>query len=196
MSESSNKLNQAMRSCSKSIGIIVFFSMFINLLMFVAPIHMLQIYDRVLMSRSSVTLLVLTGLALGLLLVYGVLEGIRSRLLVRMGLKLDELMSDYLFRATFRTKLKTPNISTQVLNDLDLVRNFIAGGAVIALCDAPWVPIFVAVGFILHPILGFVSLAGAILIFAVAIANEFMTRSKLDTATNAAINAIRMQLKA
>ena len=101
MSESSNKLNQAMRSCSKSIGVIVFFSMFINLLMFVAPIHMLQIYDRVLMSRSSVTLLVLTGLALGLLLVYGVLEGIRSRLLVRMGLKLDELMSDYLFRATF-----------------------------------------------------------------------------------------------
>ena len=50
-----------------------------------------------------------------------------------------------------------------MLNDLDLVRNFIAGGAVIALCDAPWVPIFVAVGFILHPILGFVSLAGAIL---------------------------------
>jgi len=189
MSESSNKLNQAMRSCSKSIGVIVFFSMFINLLMFVAPIHMLQIYDRVLMSRSSVTLLVLTGLALGLLLVYGVLEGIRSRLLVRMGLKLDELMSDYLFRATFRTKLKSPNISIQVLNDLDQVRNFIAGGAVVALCDAPWVPIFVGVGFILHPILGFVSLAGAILIFLVAIANEFMTRSKLDTATAAALNA-------
>jgi len=189
MSGSSNKLNQAMRSCSKSIGAIVFFSMFINLLMFVAPIHMLQIYDRVLMSRSSVTLVVLTGLALGLLLVYGVLEGIRSRLLVRMGLKLDELMSDYLFRATFRTKLKSPNISIQVLNDLDQVRNFIAGGAVIALCDAPWVPIFVGVGFILHPILGFVSLAGAILIFLVAIANEFMTRSKLDTATAAALNA-------
>ncbi len=189
MSETSNKLNQAMRSCSKTIGVIVFFSMFINLLMFVAPIHMLQIYDRVLMSRSSVTLLVLTGLALGLLLVYGVLEGIRSRLLVRMGLRLDELMSDYLFRATFRTKLNSPSLSPQVLTDLDLVRNFIAGGAVVALCDAPWVPIFVAVGFILHPILGFVSLAGAILIFLVAIANEFMTRSKLDTATTAALNA-------
>ena len=72
-------LKAAIRQCRSNIGVTVFFSFFINLLMFVAPLHMLQMYDRVLVSRSTVTLLVITGLAIGLLVIYGLLEAVRSR---------------------------------------------------------------------------------------------------------------------
>ena len=130
--------------------------------MFVAPLHMLQIYDRVLMSRSEVTLLVLTVLALGLLVIYGILEGVRSRILVRTGLRFDEILNDRLFRTVFRGAVRNPAMGTgQALRDMDVVREFISGGAIIALCDAPWVPIFIAAGFLIHPVLGFISLAGA-----------------------------------
>ena len=120
--------------------------------MFVAPIHMLQIYDRVLISRSEITLIVLTGLAVGLLVIYGLLEGVRSRILVRVGLQFDELMSNKVFNMVFDTALKDPSLgSEQGLRDIDVIRNFISGGAIIALCDAPWVPIFIAACFFLHP---------------------------------------------
>ena len=94
-------LKSAIRQCRGNIGVTVFFSFFINLLMFVAPLHMLQMYDRVLVSRSTVTLLVITGLAIGLLVIYGLLEAVRSRILVRTGIKFDELISDSVFKAVF-----------------------------------------------------------------------------------------------
>ena len=134
--------------------------------MFVAPIHMLQMYDRVLVSRSEVTLLVLTLLAVGLLLIYGILEAVRSRLLVRTGIKFDEMMSKRVFGIVFDAALASPkHASSQGLRDADQIREFIGGGAIIAPCDAPWVPIFIGVCFVLHPVLGFVALCGAIVIF-------------------------------
>ena len=148
--------------------------------MFVAPLHMLQIYDRVLLSRSEVTLVVITVLAIGLLVIYGLLEGVRSRLLVRTGLKFDEILNDKTFRAVFRRSVQQPrNATPQALRDMDSVREFLSGGAVIAICDAPWVPIFIAVGFLLHPLLGTVSLFGAIVIFLLALTAELSTRNLL-----------------
>jgi PrtD family type I secretion system ABC transporter len=183
-------LQEAMRACWVNLGVVMFFSLFINLLMFVAPLHMLQIYDRVLVSRSEVTLVVLTGLAIGLLVIYGVLEGVRSRILVRTGLKFDEILNDRLFRTVFRGSVRNPGMaSAQALRDMDTIREFISGGAIIALCDAPWVPIFIAVIFILHPVLGFVSLAGAVIIFALALANELVTRGLLLQGSNVSIQA-------
>ena len=107
-SQRSISLAEAIKKCRGSILTTMFFSMFVNLLMFVAPLHMLQIYDRVLVSRSEVTLLVLTLLALGLLVVYGILEGVKGRVLVRAGLKFDEFINDRIFRATFTAATKTP----------------------------------------------------------------------------------------
>ena len=109
MADENNLLKNALRKCSSKLLIVVFFSFFINLLMFVAPIHMLQIYDRVLVSRSEVTLVLLTGLAVGLLIIYGLLEGVRSRILVRLSLKFDELMSQPMFDIVFDSALKDPN---------------------------------------------------------------------------------------
>jgi PrtD family type I secretion system ABC transporter len=166
--------------CRSNIYYTIFFSFFINLLMFVAPLHMLQIYDRVLLSRSEVTLVVITVLAIGLLVIYGLLEGVRSRLLVRTGLKFDEILNDKTFRAVFRRSVQQPrNATPQALRDMDSVREFLSGGAVIAICDAPWVPIFIAVGFLLHPLLGTVSLFGAIVIFLLALTAELSTRNLL-----------------
>ncbi len=159
--------------------------------MFVAPLHMLQMYDRVLVSRSEITLLVLTLLAVGLLMIYGMLEGVRSRILIRLGLEFDELMSGRLFNMVFDVALRKPSLGSphQLIRDGDLIRDFIGGPALIALCDAPWVPIFIAVCFVLHPILGFVALIGAILVFALAASNEWLTRKRLSEANTLWIQA-------
>ena len=190
MSEDNNLLQRAIRRCSKKLLIVIFFSLFINLLMFVAPIHMLQIYDRVLVSRSEITLLVLTVLALGLLVIYGLLEAVRSRILVRTGLEFDEQMSSKTFGIVFEANLQNPRLAPQqALRDVDVVREFISGFAIVALCDAPWVPIFIAACFFLHPILGLVALVGAVLIFILAALNEWMTREKLSEANRLSIKS-------
>jgi PrtD family type I secretion system ABC transporter len=176
-----NPLRTAVKACKANIVTTIFFSLFINLLMFVAPIHMLQIYDRVLVSRSEVTLIVLTVLALGLLVIYGLLEGVRSRLLIKTGLRFDESVSDSLYRTVFRSSLRSANgtENVQALRDLNTLREFLSGSPIIAICDAPWVPIFIATGFFLHPVLGFVSLGGAIVIFILALVAEFSTKNLL-----------------
>ncbi len=190
MIDDNNLLKNVIRKCIAKLSVVIFFSFFINLLMFVAPIHMLQIYDRVLISRSEMTLLVLTGLAVSLLMIYGLLEGVRSRILVRMGLQFDELMGNRVFNMAFDAALKDPNIgSQQALRDVDVIRNFISGGAIIALCDTPWVPIFIAACFFLHPVLGIVALCGAILIFVLGVLNELLTKSKLSEATRLSIES-------
>ncbi len=183
-------LHDAVVACRPYLAATVFFSFFINLLMFIAPLYMLQVYDRVLVSRSNVTLVALTVIAIGLLVVYGILEAVRSRILVRAGIKIDEYLNETVFRAIFRGSLRSRGgSSTQGLRDMDTLREFLSGGAVLAFCDAPWVPIFIALGFLLHPVLGLVSLGGSIIIFALALANEFATRSMLQSAAGASMRA-------
>jgi PrtD family type I secretion system ABC transporter len=191
MARDTNILKKSIKKCSSKLIVIIFFSFFINLLMFVAPLHMLQIYDRVLVSRSEVTLVVLTGLAIGLLAVYGLLEGVRSRILNRIGLEFDELMSSRLLNMVFEIAISRPSAGPpqQLIRDTDTIRDFIGGQAIIALCDAPWVPVFIGVCFILHPLLGFVSLCGAIIVFVLAASNEFLTKKKLSEASRLWIRA-------
>jgi PrtD family type I secretion system ABC transporter len=194
-----NPMGYALAAVKKNIAITAFFSLFINLLMFVAPLHMLQVYDRVLTSRSEMTLIVLTALAIFLLMIYGLLEAIRSRLLVKTGIKVDEILNAPTFKAVFSESLVQGNTSSsQAVRDLDAIRNFLGGGGMNALCDAPWVPLFILAGFLLHPILGFVSLAGAVVIFCLAIVNEFATRGLFKEANDLAIsstNAVTASLR-
>jgi PrtD family type I secretion system ABC transporter len=191
MKEQYNILRASVRQCVPKLSIVIFFSFFINLLMFVAPLHMLQMYDRVLVSRSETTLLVLTLLAIGLLVIYGVLEGVRSRILTRLGLKFDELMSSRILSIIFEVAVSRPSVRhpQQLLRDTDLIRDFIGGPAIVAFCDAPWVPVFIGVCFILHPMLGFVALIGALIVFALAAANELLTRKQLTNANRLSIKA-------
>jgi ATP-binding cassette subfamily C protein/ATP-binding cassette subfamily C protein EexD len=183
-------LRKAMKSCRPNLLAVVFFSAFINVLMLVAPLYMLQVYDRVLMSKSYVTLIALTVIALGCLVVYGILEFVRSRILIRTGLKLDEYLNERVFRVIFKASIgSSVDTSAQALRDKDTIREFLSGGAVIAFCDAPWVPLFILAGFLLHPWLGMVSLAGAIVIFILALFNEISTRGLMGEASGKTIAA-------
>lgn len=173
-------VNQALLACRGYLLTAVGFSLFINLLMFVSPLYMLQVYDRVLTSRSNVTLLMITLVAMGLLVVYALLEMSRTQLLVRTGIKFDSLLSGNLFRTIFRGHLRNPGGAySQALRDMDTLREFLTGSGIIVFCDAPWVPVYIAVCFIFHPYLGLLALVGAILIFALALSNELATKNLL-----------------
>jgi PrtD family type I secretion system ABC transporter len=169
---------------------VVIFSFFINLLMFVAPLYMLQVYDRVLTSQNVNTLVMLTILAAGLLIVFAGLEQVRARVLVRVGYTLDRNHCGSVFDRVFERSVTQPGGShPQAFRDLDNVRDFLTGPGLIALCDAPWVPLFLAVVFLFHPMLGMVAAAGALTIFILALANEFATRKPLTEAANAGSSA-------
>lgn len=192
MATESNILKESIRKCASKLTIVVFFSFFINILMFVAPLHMLQMYDRVLVSRSEVTLLVLTALAVGLLMIYGILEAVRTRILTRIGLQFDELMSGRMLNMVFDIAVRRPSVGApqQIIRDADSLRDFISGPAITALCDAPWVPVFIGACFILHPMLGSIALAGAILVFALAASNELLTKKILSEANKLWLKAV------
>jgi ATP-binding cassette subfamily C protein len=168
----------------------IFFSLFINILAFVSPLYMLQIYDRVITSRNTMTLIALTIIAVFLVLVYAALEKIRSAILVRLGILFSTLSRARLFDAVLRGNLLQPGRGhTEALRDLDAIREFLTGSGLISFCDAPWVPIFVVGCFILHPWYGYIATAGAVLIFGFAIANELLTRRQLKAASRSTIVA-------
>lgn len=161
----------------------IIFSFFINLLAFVGPLYMLQVYDRVITSRNEWTLVFITLLAGFLLIVYASLEKIRSAILVRAGLLFDSETRPALFQAVLDGSLQMPALArASLLRELDTIREFLTGAGLISFCDVPWVPIFVAACFVLHPLFGVVATAGAILIFAFAVANEMLTRHQLKEA--------------
>lgn len=162
---------------------VALFSFFINLLMLVPPVFMLQMFDRVLSSGSIPTLVMLLVVAIGLLIVLGLLEWSRNRVLVRVGARFDGLLSNRLFDATFFRAMRQPDSgSTQPLKDLTSVRQFMTGQGVFAFFDAPWTPLFLALLFLFHPWLGTLALIGAIILFILAVVNEFITRKPLGAA--------------
>ncbi|OAN95427.1 peptidase [Sulfitobacter geojensis] len=167
-------------------GATILFSFFSNILMFVGPLYMLQVYDRVLASRNELTLVMISGIAVALLVTYGLLEFIRSKLLVRAGLQFDDMLATPAFNRVIRNQLANPNGGGHTtLQDVDRVREFMTGGGILAFFDAPWVPLFLALCFAFHPWLGMVATVGAVIIFCLALANEFATRGLLQEAGSA-----------
>jgi ATP-binding cassette subfamily C protein len=185
-----NLISEAFRATRPGFLTAIVFSFFINILAFVGPLYMLQIYDRVITSRNATTLVMLTLIAAFLLIVYATLEKIRSAILVRLGVLFSTLARSRLFDAVLKGTLLQPGRGhTQALRDLDTIREFLTGSGLISFCDAPWVPIFVIGCFILHPWYGYIATGGAVLIFCSAIANEFMTRKHLKAASTNAVVA-------
>lgn len=177
----SSALRRALRSCRGAFWATAGFSFVINLLMFVQPLYMLQVYDRVLVSRSESTLIFLTIIAAVMLLVMAVLELVRSRVLVRVGAHLDRQLSNRLFQAVF-TAPNRQGVGSQALSDLNTVREFLTGAGFISFCDAPWAPIFLVLAFAIHPWLGVLSVAAMVILMALAILNELSTRETLKDA--------------
>jgi len=189
---SKSELAIALGMCRSAFASAAAFSIFINMLVLVPSIYMLQIYDRVLSSRNETTLWVMTLVCVALIGVYAGLETVRSQILVRIGSRIDQLLGGRVFSAIFKIAVLRPSGgSSQSLRDLDVVREFLTGQGLFALFDAPWVPIYTALVFMIHPLLGVISLLGAVIIFVTALANELATRTLLRDATTQNIGALR-----
>ena len=153
-------------------------SLVINLLMLTGPMFMLQVYDRVLASRSVPTLIVLAGLAGALYVFFGLLEDLRGRSLLRIGQRLDTQLSGASFAAAVNLPVALGRRGSRLdpVRDLELVRQFLTGAGPAALFDMPWMPIYLAIVFLLHPYLGFLALGGAAFIVALLVVNEATSR--------------------
>ena len=138
------------------------FSMIANLLMLAPTLYMLQVYDRVLVSQNTGTLLVVSIITLFFLVVLSFSEWARSKLLVRSGIRMDQMLSRKLFHASYEAHLN-PAVSnpTRAFADLTELRQFLTGNGIFAFFDAPWAPIYIAVLFLLHPWLGVMALGFA-----------------------------------
>jgi len=178
-------LDGAIRACRRALVTIGAFSFVINLLMLTVPLYMVQVFDRVMTSRSEDTLLVLTLAALMAFAVMAVLDLVRSRMLVRIGVWLEARLGGTVFTAALRPDSRYGGNSPQAIRDLAHVRGYLTGSGVLPLLDAPWVPVFVALVFVIHPLLGSLALLGAVSLFAVAYVNELATRRPLTEANQA-----------
>ncbi len=169
------------------------FSGVVNILMLTGSIFMLQVYDRVLGSGSVPTLIALSTIVFILYCIYGVLEFVRARMLVRIGRRVEEQLRDRVFNSVTALSLQRSNISgSQPVNDLATLRQYLAGPGPLAFLDMPWVPIYMAVVFMLHWVLGVASIFAAASILVVAILSEYMTRNPLQKATVASSKAALM----
>ncbi len=178
-----SELKEAILQSKKSFIAVGFFSLFINILMLVPPLYMLQLYDRVLASRSEDTLVMLTLIVVFLFITMALLEVVRSRVLVKVGNKLDSLLSQRVFDSVFELAQKYPGkASSMPLNDLTQVRQFMTGNGLFAFFDAPWIIIYIAVLFMFHPVFGYFAIFAAIILVALTIANEYATKQKLGEA--------------
>ncbi|MEH6348715.1 type I secretion system permease/ATPase [Pseudomonas sp. 3JA] len=185
------ELEGALAVCKGSFLAVGFFSFFVNLLMLVPSFYMLQVYDRAVGSASLSTLLMLTLIMLLLMITLGGLEWVRSRIMVRISTRLDTLLSQRLFDASFKQALNTSgmNATAQPLSDLNGLRQFLTGNGLFAFFDAPWIPIYLAVMFMFHPWYGWMGVVSAALLGALAFANEKLTHSPLQAANREQVAA-------
>jgi len=152
------------------------YSLIINCLMLAPSIYMLQVYDRVLVSQSELTLLVSTLILVALLVLVGLIELMRSRLLVRVGIKLDQSLSPVLFGAALEAQRhQLQNNPIQVFSDLTQIRQFLTGNGIFAFFDAPWFFVYLGVLFLLHPMLGWLGLGCAVVLICIAWLGHRMT---------------------
>ena len=169
------------RSLVWTVGI---FSFFVNLLMLTGPLFMLQVYDRVLGSRSEATLVALVVLVAILYLIMGLLDHARGRILARVGAEFQSSMDRRVFEAVLKRAVVPMERSRPAtgLKDLEAVQRLMSSPALFAVFDMPWVPIFIGAIFIFHPILGYLALGGGVFLIAVTLLNQLITRKPVNEA--------------
>ena len=176
--EPQSEIGTFLKSCRRIFWGLAAFSGLSNLLMLTGSFFMLQVYDRVLPSRSVPTLVALLALAIVLYTFQGGLDLVRSRIGVRIGRYFDEQLGARVFDAVVRMPLKTRGggDGMQPLRDLDQVRSFLAGGGPTALFDLPWMPVYLGVCFLFHFWIGVTALIGAAVLIGITILTELRTQ--------------------
>ncbi len=178
-----SELKTTILKAKQSFVFVGLFSFFINLLQLTSPLYMLQLYDRVMASRSESTLWLLTFLVILLFATMALLEMVRSRVLVRVGNRIDNLLSDRIFESIFKLANKAPGkASSMPLNDLTQIRQFMTGNGLFAFFDTPWMPIYILVLFLFHTYFGLFAIFAGVILTIFAVMNENTTKEKLAEA--------------
>ena len=179
-----SELRRALASCRAAFMGIGVFSGLINLLMLTGSLFMLEVYDRVLPSRSVPTLVGLAAIAAILFIFQGLMEITRSRLLVRVGNHLDWSLSARVYDLIVRLPLRTRGSGDgmQPIRDLDTVRSVMSGAGPAALFDLPWLPFYLAICFAFHPLIGATALGGTVILIGLTFLTEAMSRHPVKAA--------------
>jgi ATP-binding cassette subfamily C exporter for protease/lipase len=188
-----NEITEALIQFKHVFYTIAIFTAVINILMLVPSIYMLEVYDRVLVSRNETTLYVLTFMALGLLGLIAILEYIRSMVVIRIGAKMDTYLNNRVYTAAFEQNLRSVGVNAgQALNDLTTIRQFVTGNGMFAFFDAPWFPVYLMVIFAFSFWMGLFSFVSVLILVALAWLNEVVSRKPLAEANTTAIRSSNM----
>jgi PrtD family type I secretion system ABC transporter len=186
-----NALDEALETCKKAFIITFWFSFCVNLLMLITPLYSLQVLDRVLSSQNKDTLLMLTLVMLVIYIAHTLLQIARSFTLIRIGEWLDNKLAPSLFAHSISVAAVRPMVGgSQNLRDLGTVKGFLTSAGINTLFDAPWSIIYVIVVFIIHPYLGYLTVAGGVIILIFAVFNAYATNDKLNEANEYNIKAL------
>ncbi|WP_246690098.1 ABC transporter transmembrane domain-containing protein, partial [Methylobacterium sp. WL7] len=179
------ELPSALRRSTRAFAAVAGMSGLVNLLTLTGSFFMLEIYDRVIPSRSIPTLVGLCVLALILFTAQASLEALRSRILARIGAALDADVGARVFSLSVRAPLRgaRPEDAAQPLRDLDQIRAFLSGSGPAALFDLPWLPAYVALCFLFHPLIGAVAVGGAVLLAGLTLITDLATRGPTRAAS-------------
>lgn len=181
-----NPLSRSIAACRREFTAVGLFSGVVNLLQLTVSIYMMQVFDRVLATRSVDTLLFLTLIALGAILLLAVLEAVRSQVMQRIASWVEARVAPEGFERALEAQLRGRPYRMEALRDLASYRSWVSSPGALAVYDVPWVPIYLAAIFLLHPVMGMIALAGAGLLFGLTLLNEFSTSSLLRQANTAA----------
>lgn len=171
------QFQEVMHLARHQVPALLLFSLLANVLLLASTVYMLQIYDRVLSSGSIDTLVWLTLAVIGAIAVYGMLEHARRMMLGHISQWLEDQLSVPVIERAMQNRLAGGTLEAG-LKDVGDLRSFVAGDGILTFLDAPWTPVFLVFMWFLHPALGVVGLAGAVLLFCAALANDFFTRRK------------------
>jgi len=178
---------------------VAIFSLFANLLLLTPTLYMLQVYDRIMISQSGLTLMAISLIALFFYVVMAFSEWARSRILVRAGVRFDDRLNTEVFKANFESALNQGRHKPgEAFNDLTNLRQFLTGNGVFAFFDAPWTPIYIAVSWMLHPILGVISIGFALILLGVGWMGHLLSRDshpQAQTASQQVNNFVQSKLR-
>lgn len=170
------------------------FSTLVNLLLLTGPLYMMQVYDRVLGSRSEATLVALSVLVTFLFLCMGILDHARGRVMARIGASLQEKLDRRVFAAAMRRMAMAPTdqVALAAQRDLEAVQRLWASPVLMSIFDIPWTPIFIAAIFVFHPLLGWLAVGGGVFLIALTVLNQRLTQVPLNRTNGLTLQAERM----
>lgn len=184
-------LRRALSACRRQFILVGVFSGVVNLLQLTTSIYMMQVFDRVLATRILDTLVYLTLIAVGAVMVLALLEAVRNQIMQRIGVWVEHRVAPEGFVRAIESTLRGRPYRMEALRDLAVCRNYLSSPSALVLYDVPWVPIYIAVIFLLHPVMGWIAFGGALVLFGLTVASEFSTSSLLKEANTAAMASQR-----